>query len=170
MAEDFIFRGGVVGPLNKNDYCRTMDLLGVANAFDLESNAFGFVVDPADPLCVRFFIRNTGEHTAPWQPWGELPPIPLKPTPGQTTVVAPTETARLLCASLSGLDLSAAVLPLSVRLQGRFLTLTSFSLSLSLSLSLPSALSLHAASTPKARFAISRPGWLSASTRACRAT
>ena len=96
MAEDFIFRGGVVGPLNKKDYCRTMELLGVASAFDLQSNAFGFTVDPADPLCVRFFLRNTGEHVAPWQPWGALPPIPLQPTPGRTTVIAPTETGRLL--------------------------------------------------------------------------
>ena len=28
MSDDFIFRGGVVGPLNKKDYCRTMELLG----------------------------------------------------------------------------------------------------------------------------------------------
>lgn len=96
LAADFIFRGGVVGPLNKFDYCRTMEMLGVAAAFNLESNAFGFTVDPDDPLCVRFFIRNTGEHRAPWQPWGALPPIPLQPTPGRTAVVAPTETSRVL--------------------------------------------------------------------------
>jgi len=96
MGEDFIFRGGVVGPLNKADYCRTMTLLGVDAAFKLESNAFGFTVDPDDPLCVRFFLRNTGEHVAPWQPWGAVPPVPIKPTAGRTAVVAPTETGRLL--------------------------------------------------------------------------
>ena len=96
LADDFIFRGGVVGPLNKKDYCRTMELLGVAEAFDLEPNAFGFTVDPSDPLCVRFFLRNTGDHVKPWQPWGAAPPIPLQPTPGKTKVVAPTETGRLI--------------------------------------------------------------------------
>ena len=96
FADDFVFRGGVVGPLNKPDYCRTMRLLGVADAFDLEPNAFGFAVDPADPLCVRFFLRNTGEHVAPWQPWGAVPPVPLQPTAGRTRVVAPTETGRLV--------------------------------------------------------------------------
>ena len=96
MADDFIFRGGVVGPLNKKDYCRTMELLGIAKSWQLQSNAFGFVVDPADPMCVRFFLRNTGEHVAPWQPWGAVPPLPIQPTPGKTSVVGPTETGRII--------------------------------------------------------------------------
>ena len=96
FADDFIFRGGVVGPLNKKDYLRTMTLLGCAEAFDLAHNAFGFTVDPDDPMCVRFFLRNRGEHTKPWQPWGAVPPTPIPPTPGRTTVIAPTETARLV--------------------------------------------------------------------------
>ena len=96
MSEEFIFRGGVVGPLNKKDYCRTMTLLGIADSWNLESNAFGFTVDPAEPDCVRFFIRNTGEHVAAWQPWGAVPPLPIKPKPGSTRVVAPTETGRII--------------------------------------------------------------------------
>lgn len=96
MADEFIFRGGVVGPLNKKDYCRTMELLGIADAWRLQSNAFGFVVDPAEPMCVRFFLRNTGDHVAAWQPWGAVPPLPIQPTPGKGSVVAPTETGRLI--------------------------------------------------------------------------
>jgi hypothetical protein len=96
MSEEFIFRGGVVGPLNKKDYCRTMALLGIADAWSLESNAFGFTVDPAEPDCVRYFLRNTGEHVGPWQPWGAVPPLPINPKPGSTRVVAPTETGRLI--------------------------------------------------------------------------
>ena len=65
LAANFIFRGGVVGPLSKTDYLRTMALLGVSDAFNLQANAFGFTVDPSDPLCVRFFIRNTGEVRSP---------------------------------------------------------------------------------------------------------
>jgi hypothetical protein len=95
FAEDFIFRGGVVGPLNKKDYLRTMRLLGVSSAFDVQSNAFGFTPDPSDPMCIRFFIRNIGEHVKPWQPWGKFPPTPLAPTSGKTKVIGPTETGRL---------------------------------------------------------------------------
>ena len=68
LADDFIFRGGVVGPLNKADYLDTMEKLGVYRAFDLDANAYGFVEDPRDPRCVRFFLRNTGEHVDAWQP------------------------------------------------------------------------------------------------------
>lgn len=96
LDEEFIFRGGVVGPLNKDDYLRTMTLLGVSDAFDLTSNYFGFAADPDVPNSVRFFIRNRGEHVKPWQPWGAFPPLPLSPKAGQTSVVAPTETARLI--------------------------------------------------------------------------
>jgi len=96
LAEDFVFRGGVVGPLNKEDYCQTMTRLGISDAFRLEANAFGFTVDPSDPLCVRFFLRNTGEQVSAWQPWGAVPPIPIQPTAGRTKIVGPTETARLV--------------------------------------------------------------------------
>ena len=96
LSDEFIFRGGVVGPLGKADYLRTMRLLSVSEAFDLEANAFGFSVDPDEPNCVRFFIRNRGEHVKPWQPWGTFPPLPLPPTPGQTAVVGPTETGRII--------------------------------------------------------------------------
>ena len=65
-------------------------------AVHLEANAFGFAVDPQEENTVRFFLRNTGEHVGAWQPWGALPPVPLQPTAGRTTVVAPTETGRLV--------------------------------------------------------------------------
>ena len=63
--------------------------------FDLSANAFGFTVDPADPYSVRFFVRNSGKHVGPWQPWGALPPTPLSPRPGQDLVRGPTEAAML---------------------------------------------------------------------------
>mmetsp|Transcript_64082 Transcript_64082/g.119121 ORF Transcript_64082/g.119121 Transcript_64082/m.119121 type:complete len:268 (-) Transcript_64082:63-866(-) len=67
MAEDFVFRGEFIGPLNKKDYVKTMSTLKVYEPFpDLAANAFGFTVDPADALRVWFFVRNTGTHTAPW--------------------------------------------------------------------------------------------------------
>lgn len=96
-AEDFIFRGGgVIGPLNKVDYLRTMRILSINDAWNPEPNFFGFTVDPDVPNSVRFFLRIRGEHVKPWQPWGAFPPTPLVPTPGQTSVVSPTETGRIV--------------------------------------------------------------------------
>ena len=89
LSSDFVFRGGVVGPLNRDDYMRTMTTLNVPGSFSLQSNAFGFVVDPEDPYTVRFFLRNTGKHESDWQPWGKFPPIPLKRTGNE--VLGPTE-------------------------------------------------------------------------------
>lgn len=94
-AEDFVFRGGVVGPLNKVDYIDTMEKLNIYGAFDLGSNAYGFVRDAEDPYSIRFFIRNTGTHVKAWKPWGKIPPIPLVPKPDLNQVRGPTEAAML---------------------------------------------------------------------------
>ena len=50
---------------------------------DIAPNAFGLAVDPSNPLRVRLWVRTSGTHTAPWQPWGALPPVPLQPTGAQ---------------------------------------------------------------------------------------
>jgi len=94
-APDFVFRGGVVGPLARFDYFDTMERLGVYKAFKLDHNSFAFSVDPVDPWSVRFYVRNTGKHVEPWQPWGALPPIPLKPSPGKDVVKGPVEAAMI---------------------------------------------------------------------------
>jgi hypothetical protein len=65
-AEDFIFRAGTVGPLNKDDYCDTMERLNIYDCFDLQPNCFGFCVDPDDAFTVRFFVRYTGKQVKPW--------------------------------------------------------------------------------------------------------
>jgi hypothetical protein len=89
-AEDFVYRGGYIGPLNKVDYCNTMTKLGVADAFDLQSNAFGFCVDPDNKNMARFFVRYTGTQVKTWDVVGTpvLAPLPDKNTP----VVGPTES------------------------------------------------------------------------------
>mmetsp|Transcript_37882 Transcript_37882/g.69248 ORF Transcript_37882/g.69248 Transcript_37882/m.69248 type:complete len:251 (-) Transcript_37882:67-819(-) len=92
LASDFVFRGGVIGPLNKHDYLATMESLGIFDAFDLKANAFGFTVDPADPLSVRFFVRNTGSHVGPFLQRG---PLSFRPDPARSSVVGPTEAAML---------------------------------------------------------------------------
>lgn len=67
FADDFVFRGPVIGPLNKADFLSTMDTFKVYKAFpDISPNAFGFAVDPAEPRRVWFFVRNTGTNTGPF--------------------------------------------------------------------------------------------------------
>ena len=67
FSEEFVFRGPVIGPLNKQDYLSTMDTFKVYKAFpDISPNAFGFAVDPIDARRVWFFCRNTGTNTGPF--------------------------------------------------------------------------------------------------------
>mmetsp|Transcript_18969 Transcript_18969/g.28124 ORF Transcript_18969/g.28124 Transcript_18969/m.28124 type:complete len:245 (-) Transcript_18969:149-883(-) len=87
-SEDFVFRGGVIGPLNKADYCTTMTKLGVFNAFDLNPNSFGFCVDPELKNACRFYVRYTGKQVQPWRVAGTPYDIPISDKP----VAGPTES------------------------------------------------------------------------------
>lgn len=61
-----VFRGPVIGPLNKADYLQTLGTFRIYEAFpDISPNAFGFTVDPDDPLRVWFLVRNSGTNTGP---------------------------------------------------------------------------------------------------------
>lgn len=64
LAEDFVFRGPYIGPLNKKDYMSTMDTFGIYRAFpDISPNCFGYSLDPENPNRVWFMVRNTGTFT-----------------------------------------------------------------------------------------------------------
>jgi hypothetical protein len=66
FADDFIFRGPVIGPLNKADYMEVLDYFKIYEAFpDINPNCFGFTVDPEDPYRVWFFLRATGTYQKP---------------------------------------------------------------------------------------------------------
>ena len=66
LAEDFVFRGPVIGPLNKQDYIEVLKYFGIYKAFpDIDPNCFGFTVDPEDPLRVWFQVRATGTYQNP---------------------------------------------------------------------------------------------------------
>lgn len=66
LANDFIFRGPVIGPLNKSDYIEVLNYFKIYQAFpDIRPNPYGFVVDPSEPLKVRFFIKATGTYQNP---------------------------------------------------------------------------------------------------------
>jgi len=77
FAEDFVFRGEAVGPECKKDYLENMDYFKIHEAFpDIQSNAFGFAIDPLERKRVWFFCRNTGTHTGTLRFW----PIEIPPT------------------------------------------------------------------------------------------
>ena len=66
FADDFVFRGPVIGPLCKRDYLSTLGTFGIYKAFpDISPNAFGYCVDPANERRVWFHVRNTGTHSGP---------------------------------------------------------------------------------------------------------
>lgn len=66
IAEDFVFRGPVIGPLCKKDYLQTLNTNRVYEAFpDISSGAFGYTIDPKEPRRVWFFTRFVGTNTGP---------------------------------------------------------------------------------------------------------
>jgi hypothetical protein len=64
FSDDFVFRGPIVGPLNKEDYFKVMNTFQIYKAIpDINPNTFGYSIDPNDPNRVWFFVRNTGTFT-----------------------------------------------------------------------------------------------------------
>ena len=66
LAEDFVFRSPMIGPLNKWDFIESLDYFRIYEAFpDINPNCYGFAVDPLEPLKVRFFVKATGTYQKP---------------------------------------------------------------------------------------------------------
>lgn len=62
--ERYVFRGPVVGPINRKDLVKTNTVFGLENAYpDLDRQTFGFSVDPENPFRVLFFERWVATHT-----------------------------------------------------------------------------------------------------------
>ena len=63
-ADDYIFRGPIVGPVNRKDLVQTNTWFGLEKAFpDLDRQTFGFTVDPENPFRVLFFERWKATHS-----------------------------------------------------------------------------------------------------------
>lgn len=63
IADDFVFMGPTIGPLNKRDYIGTLGIFKVYEAFpDIKLNAATFTQDPKNPDRFWSFIRVTGTH------------------------------------------------------------------------------------------------------------
>lgn len=68
FSEEFVFRGPIIGPLNKKDYLFTLgECFKVFEAFpDVSPNAWGFSIDPENPNRVWFMVRITGTFEKDW--------------------------------------------------------------------------------------------------------
>ena len=63
-AEDYVFRGSIIGPITNQDVIDTQSGFNVAGAYpNLDRGVFGFTVDPNNPYRCFFFERWTGTHT-----------------------------------------------------------------------------------------------------------
>ena len=92
FADEFIFRGPVIGPLCKNDYEEVLEYFSIYKAFpgewhiklcvydmlsyhvfshfemrfvDINPNCFGYSIDPDNPLRVWYQLRASGTYTQP---------------------------------------------------------------------------------------------------------
>jgi len=78
MADDFVFLGGIIGPLNRRDYLNTVGSFEVYNSFpDLQLDVGEFSQDPNDPDRFWSIIRVSGTHLAPQSLGSVLPAIPV---------------------------------------------------------------------------------------------
>jgi len=98
LSKNFIFRGPVIGPLNKSDFVQTLtsiaskDNKGLNDAFpDLQSNAFGYTVDPIEPNRVWYFVRPRGTFTGPFDH-----PVNGRIEPTGAKYIAPPEARSVI--------------------------------------------------------------------------
>ena len=91
LDDTFVFRAPSIGPLNKADYMNTMTNLQTYQGYpDLNPNAFGFTVDPSNPLKCIFWTRATGTFSEPWNPFGAKLEV-AKISPNGKKAELPTE-------------------------------------------------------------------------------
>lgn len=76
FADDFAFRGAVLGPMNKDGYIRNLEGFKLYEAFpDIAPNPSSYSIDAVNPRRVWFLVRPTGTHKGavplrylPWAP------------------------------------------------------------------------------------------------------
>merc|ERR1719221_927858 len=72
-SEEYIFRGPIVGPINREDLVKTNTVFGLDKSFpDLDRQPFGFSIDPENPYRVLFFERWKATHTGEFNLMGLL--------------------------------------------------------------------------------------------------
>lgn len=65
FADDYVFRGSIVGPITAQDVQSTQEGFNIQEAYpNLETRPFGFTIDPDNPYRCYFFERWEGTNTA----------------------------------------------------------------------------------------------------------
>mmetsp|Transcript_9726 Transcript_9726/g.14968 ORF Transcript_9726/g.14968 Transcript_9726/m.14968 type:complete len:235 (+) Transcript_9726:125-829(+) len=64
LAEDFVFCAAVVGPIPRDEYLGALGSFKLEESFDIDSNFFGFNVDPMQTNRVWFMSRAVAKHIA----------------------------------------------------------------------------------------------------------
>mmetsp|Transcript_14336 Transcript_14336/g.36737 ORF Transcript_14336/g.36737 Transcript_14336/m.36737 type:complete len:157 (-) Transcript_14336:607-1077(-) len=79
-ADEYLFRGSVIGPITGKDVQETQANFSITDAYpDLEITRFGFSVDPENPYRCLFFERWTGINSGELRVAGQsLPPTGRK--------------------------------------------------------------------------------------------
>merc|ERR1711957_331729 len=62
LADDFEFVAAVVGPIGKDEYINALSNFKLEDSFDINQNAFGFLVDPMQTNRVWWFSRSEATH------------------------------------------------------------------------------------------------------------
>jgi hypothetical protein len=64
FADDYVFRGSIVGPISRRDVAETQKSFNLLGAYpDIDRGIFGLTQDPQNPYRVFFFERWTGTNT-----------------------------------------------------------------------------------------------------------
>jgi hypothetical protein len=77
FADDYVFRGPIIGPITSEDVRSAQEGFNIQNAYpNLETRPFGFTIDPDNPFRCYWFERWEGTNTE----GVKLGPIDLPPT------------------------------------------------------------------------------------------
>lgn len=73
--EDYVLRGAVIGPINREDLIGSQTGLGLREAFpDTNIETFGYTIDPENPYRCFYFQRWRATHTADLDAFGDVYP------------------------------------------------------------------------------------------------
>jgi len=79
LADDFIFRAAVVGPIGKTAYLEALGSFNLDDSFEIDENMFGFTVDTFQTNRVWWITRSTAKHVKKFngaEPTGKILTFP----------------------------------------------------------------------------------------------
>jgi len=74
-AAEYVLRGPVIGPINRNDLKVSQKGLGIRSAFpDIKLDTFGYTIDPENPYRCFYFQRWRGTNSGDLDSYGTIFP------------------------------------------------------------------------------------------------